>query len=316
MDIRKLKYFLSVVDEGSITAAARKIHIAQPALTRQIRLLEEGLGTRLLDRNHKGVVLTRAGEFLYGNALRLVADVDNVARKTKAIAEEEADSLSIGITTIHPYIPGISRVISRFRTQYPDIRLALESMLSGPQTTAILEGSIDAGLLFIDKDDEPLLDTLLIGTFRMAVITRRQPCLLDKVPTSLRDFDGAPFIRFKRDSTPGSYDRIDRYFSDAGITRHIVQECHDDITIRGLVATGMGYAIMPSILAAGDDNLIAYEFDDLPLYSPLMLAWRKDGKSPEVDLLCRIVMHMGQLTHDAEEQASIPAQLTREQTDP
>lgn len=290
MDIRKLKYFLAVVDEGSITSAAKKIPIAQPALTRQIRLLEERLDTRLLDRNHKGVVLTRAGEFLYDNAQRLVADFDNVAKKTKAIADGYADSLSIGITTIHPYIPGISGLISRFRAQYPDIRLTLESMLSGPQTTAILQGNIDAGLLFIEADDEPLLDTLPIGTFRMGVITRRHPSLLDKTPTSLRDFDGAPFICFKRNSTPGSYDHIDRYFRDAGITPNIVQECHDDITIRGLVATGMGYAIMPSILATGDDNLVAYEFDDLPIYCPLMLAWRKDGKSAEIESLCRVAM--------------------------
>lgn len=298
MDIRKLKYFLSVVDEGSITSAAKKIHIAQPALTRQIRLLEEALGTRLLDRNHKGVVLTRAGAYLYDHAVRLVADFDNVARKTKAMSDGYIDSLSIGITTIHPYIPSISGLISRFRTQYPDIRLSLESMLSGPQTTALLQGNIDAGILFIEPDDEPLLDTLPIGNFRMAVITRRHPSLLDKTPTSLRDFAGAPFICFNRNSTPGSYDRIDQYFRHAGITPHIVQECHDDITIRGLVATGMGYAIMPSILAKGDDNLVAYELDDLPIYSPLMLAWRKGDKSPEVESLRHVAMSMSTLMND------------------
>ncbi|WP_116474340.1 LysR family transcriptional regulator [Zobellella maritima] len=296
MDIRKLKYFLSVVDEGSITSAAKKIPIAQPALTRQIRLLEEGLGTRLLDRNHKGVVLTAAGAFLYDNALRLVADFDNVAKKTKAISNGEAGSLSIGITTIHPYIPGISGLISRFRTQYPDIKLSLESMLSGPQTSAILQGSMDAGILFIEPGDEPLLDTLPIGTFRMAVITRRQPGLQGKAPGSLRDLDGAPFIRFKRNSTPGSFDRIDRHLREAGIRPNIVQECHDDITIRGLVATGMGYAIMPSILAAGDDNLIAHELDDLPIYSPLMLAWRRGCKSAEIESLCAVAGEVGQLT--------------------
>ncbi|WP_375056103.1 LysR family transcriptional regulator [Zobellella sp. DQSA1] len=295
MDIRKLKYFLAVVDEGSITSAAKKIHIAQPALTRQIRLLEEGLGTRLLNRNHKGVVLTRAGTFLYDNAVRLVADFDNVAMKTKAISDGHIDSLSIGITTIHPYIPSISGLISRFRTQYPDIRLSLESMLSGPQTTALLQGNIDAGVLFIEPDDEPLLDTLPIGNFRMAVISRRHPSLLDKIPTSLRDFAAAPFICFNRNSTPGSYDRIDQYFRNAGITPHIVQECHDDITIRGLVATGMGYAIMPSILAKGDENLVAYEFDDLPIYSPLMLAWRKGDKSAEIESLRHVAMSMSTL---------------------
>ncbi|MBR9858135.1 MAG: LysR family substrate-binding domain-containing protein, partial [Gammaproteobacteria bacterium] len=158
--------------------------------------------------------------------------------------------------------------------------------------------------------DEPLLDTLPIGTFRMAVITRRHPGLPEKAPTSLRDFDGAPFIRFKRDSTPGSYDRIDRYFRNAGITPNIVQECHDDITIRGLVATGMGYAIMPSILAAGDDSLIAFELDDLPIYCTLMLAWRKSCKSPEVDLLCRVAMNADPLASDAEEQASMLARST------
>ncbi|PSJ43766.1 hypothetical protein C7H85_16105 [Zobellella endophytica] len=298
MDIKKLKYFLAVVDEGSITSAAKKIPIAQPALTRQIRLLEEGLGTRLLDRNHKGVVLTRAGTFLYDNAVRLVADVDNVARKTKAISDGHIDSLSIGITTIHPYIPSISELISRFRTQHPNTRLSLESMLSGPQTTAILQGNIDAGILFIEPDDEPQLDTLPIGTFRMAVITRRHPGLLDNPPTSLRDFAGAPFICFHRSSTPGSYDRIDQYFHNAGITPHIVQECHDDITIRGLVATGMGYAIMPSILAKGDDNLVAYELDDLPIYSPLMLAWRKGDKSAGIESLCHVAMSVNLLTNN------------------
>ncbi|MFH7585296.1 LysR family transcriptional regulator [Oceanimonas smirnovii] len=288
MDIKKLRYFLSVVNEGSITSAAKKIPIAQPALTRQIRLLEESLNTRLLDRNPKGVALTAAGEFLYENARRLLDEFDSIIMQTKEIADENTGSLAIGITTIHPYIPGISGLISRFRAQNPDIKLSLESMLSGPQTSAILEGHIDAGILFMESEDESLFDTYTISTYPMAVIASRYAGLPVTPPRSLHDLDGVPFIRFKRTSTPDSYDRIDQHFRNAGITPNVIQECHDDITIRSLVATGMGYAIMPGILATGDDNLIAYQLDDLDIDSSLKLAWRKRNTSREVETLLAI----------------------------
>lgn len=289
MDIKRLKYFLAVVDAGSITAAARRIPVAQPALTRQIRLLEERVGARLFERDRKGVSLTRAGQFLYDNGRRLVADLDSVAKKTRAISDGFSDSLSIGLTTIHPYIPRISSLISRFRAQHPGIRLTLESMLSGPQTNAILDGGIDAGILFTEREDDPRLAYLPIARYRMAVIVSRCHPVTEAPPTSLRAFADAPFIRFSRDSTPGSYDRVDRCFRQAGIVPNTVQECHDDITIRSLVATGMGYAIMPSIMVRGESDLVAYELEDLPITSQLMLAWRKDTGSKAVDEFCRMV---------------------------
>lgn len=295
MDIKKLKYFLAVVDAGSITAAARRIPVAQPALTRQIRLLEERVGARLFERDRKGVSLTRAGRFLYDNGRRLVAELDSVAKKTRAISDGFSDSLAIGITTIHPYIPSISSLISRFRAQNPSIRLTLESMLSGPQRKAILDGGIDAGILFTEREEDPRLAYLPIASYRMAVIVSRRHPLTEASPTSLRAFAEAPFIRFSRDSTPGSYDRVDRCFRRAGIVPNTVQECHDDITIRSLVATGMGYAIMPSIMVRGESDLVAYELEDLPISSQLMLAWRKDSSSKAVDELCRMIDSPGNI---------------------
>lgn len=289
MDIKKLRYFLAVVEAGSITAAARRIPVAQPALTRQIRLLEESVGARLLERDRKGVSLTRAGRFLYRQGRRLVAELDSVAKKTRAISDGYSDSLSLGITTIHPCIPSISALISRFRAEQPNIRLTLASMLSGPQTSAILDGGIDAGILFTERDDRARLDYLPLASFRMAVITSRRYPLTAAPPTSLSAFAEAPFIRFSRDSTPGSFDRVDRCFRRAGIVPNTVQECHDDITIRSLVATGMGYAIMPSIMALGERDLVAHELEDLPVSSQLMLAWRQEGRSGAVDALCRLV---------------------------
>ncbi|MDF9434659.1 LysR family transcriptional regulator [Chromohalobacter israelensis] len=289
MDIKKLRYFLAVVDAGSITAAAKRIPIAQPALTRQIRLLEERVGARLFERDRKGVSLTSAGQYLYNNSRRLVADLDSIANKTRAISDGYSDSLSIGITTIHPYIPSISNLISRFRGQNPGIRLTLESMLSGPQTSAILEGGIDAGILFTEEEDEPRFAYLPLASYRMAVIVSRRHPLTEGPPKSLCAFADAPFIRFSRDSTPGSYDRVDRCFQQAGIVPNTVQECHDDITIRSLVATGMGYAIMPSIMARGESELVAYELEDLSITSQLMLAWHQDNGSKAIDELCRMV---------------------------
>nr|WP_300306082.1 LysR family transcriptional regulator [Halomonas sp.] len=288
MDIKKLKYFLAVVDAGSITAAAKRIPIAQPALTRQIRLLEESIGAQLLERDRKGISLTPSGEFLYDNSRRLISEFESMAKKTRAISDGYSDSLSVGITTIHPYIPSISRLISHFRIQNPGIRLTLESMLSGPQTRAILEGGIDAGILFTEQEDEHRLAYLPLASYRMAVIASRHHPLTDVPPVSLQAFADAPFICFSRESTPGSYDRVDRCFRQAGIVPNTVQECHDDITIRSLVSAGMGYAIMPSIMAQGGNDLVAYELKDLAISSRLMLAWRKGSESKAVAELCRM----------------------------
>ena len=291
MDSKKLKYFLAVVEAGSIMRAAGRIPVAQPALTRQIRLLEEQVGARLLERDRKGVSLTHAGQFLYDNGRRLIDELEWVARKARTISDGYSDSLSIGITTIHSCIPGISNLISRFRAEHPGIRLTLESMLSGPQAQAIIDGELDAGILFTEQEDDPRLGYLPIASYRMAIVASRRHPLTKAPPTALRAFAEAPFIRFSRDSTPGSYDRVDRCFEQAGIVPNTILECHDDITIRSLVAAGMGYAIMPSIMARGESDLVAYEPDDLQIFSQLMLAWRKDSVSKTIDELCRMVSH-------------------------
>lgn len=283
MDTKKLRYFLAVVEAGSITAAARRIPIAQPALTRQIRLLEESIGARLFERDRKGVSLTQAGRYLHAASRRLLAELDGMAKRTRAISDGYSDDLSIGITTIHSCIPGISSLISRFRTQHPGIRLTLEIMLSGPQSRAIVDGSLDAGILFTEQEEDDELVYLPLASYRMAVIVNRLHPLNAEVPDSLHAFAAEPFIRFSRDSTPGSYDRVDNCFRQAGIVPNTIQECHDDITIRSLVAAGMGYAIMPGIMARGERELMAYELDDLDISSQLVLAYRQGGRSSAVE---------------------------------
>lgn len=258
MDTKKLKYFMAVVEAGSISFAAKQIPIAQPALTRQIHQLEADLGAVLFYRDRKGVSLTQAGHYLYANGKRLLAELEGVATRTQAIANGYHESLSLGISTIHPYIPSITALISRFRSRYPSTQLTLESMLSGPQAAAILAGRLDAGILFIERGDESRLDYYPLASFRMAVFTSRHHPLIASTPTSLKDFHDAPFIRFSRTSTPGSFDRLDKCFQKVGFIPNTVQECRDDITIRSLVATGMGYAIMPSIMALGDEDIVAY----------------------------------------------------------
>ncbi|MAY71469.1 LysR family transcriptional regulator [Halomonas litopenaei] len=290
MDIKKLRYFLAVVEAGSITAASRRIPIAQPALTRQIRLLEETIGARLFERDRKGVSLTKAGRYLHDHSRRLLAELDGVAKRTQAISDGYSDNLSIGITTIHSCIPGISTLISEFRRRNTAVRLLLETMLSGPQTKAIREGSLDAGILFTEKEEESGLVYTPLASYRMAVIARRQRSLNEVVPVSLSDFAAAPFIRFSRDSTPGSYDRVDNCFQQAGIVPNTIQECHDDITIRSLVAAGMGYAIMPGIMAKGEQDLVAYELDDLDIYSQLVLAFRKGTRLSAVKEFSRMAV--------------------------
>lgn len=295
MDIKRLKYFSLVVEYGSISAAAKKIPVSQPALTRQIMILEETVGARLLERTRSGVLPTSAGHFLYEKSQHLLAEINEISKKTRDISNGYIEFFTLGITPIHSYIPHVSHIIKSFRSCYPKTKLSLDSMLSGPQIIAIKDGDIDAGVVFMDHDVEPGIEYQLLSTFRMAVIFSRRHCLWETDPTSLSEFSNIPFIRFSRNSTPRSYDRIDRCFRAAGVTPNTIQECHDDITIRSLVAAGMGYAIMPGIMAVGNDQLQALELDDLMISSQLMLAWRQGRKSKAVESLSGIATSMAKI---------------------
>lgn len=142
MDIRQLTYFVSVVEQGSFTAAAEKLAIAQPSLSQQIMNLEEELGEPLLIRSRKGVELTEAGDIVLARAKRMIEEMDSLRSDFEARSETLEGAVQVGvIPTIAPFLlPGI---VASFRTLHPEVRVNLREELTSDLLSLVSSGEVD-----------------------------------------------------------------------------------------------------------------------------------------------------------------------------
>src|SRR3954469_6077406 len=155
IELRLLRYFAAVAEEGHVGHAAARLFISQPALSQQIRALEEQVGVPLFTRHARGVELTEAGGVLLSEAREVLARADRLEETVEELARGETDSVRIGIPPGVPpgLLPGL---LERFRASHPDARLEVVQLTTPDQLDALAAGSLDLGLV-----REPVADPRL-----------------------------------------------------------------------------------------------------------------------------------------------------------
>lgn len=206
MEFRQLSYFVAVVEAGTITEASRRVHVAQPALTRQIRLLEEDLGTRLLDRHARGVRLTMAGRALYEEALLLLDQRSQIKARLTALGSGRTGTLRLGITVAHLWVPEVARMMGQYRAQYPGVAFEVFPLLSGPQLERLSEGTLDAGVVYLDGPDYPGLDTLPLKHDSLVLALPESSPWAKCPPQCLADLQEEDFVWGFRSASPMYYE--------------------------------------------------------------------------------------------------------------
>jgi DNA-binding transcriptional LysR family regulator len=164
MELRHLRYFLAVGEEQHYGRAARRLRVAQPALSRQIQDLEEEIGFKLFERLPRGVRLSAAGQLFLEDARRILQEVtDAAARAARAarVARGQSGTLRVGFTESTSWRGVVPRSIRRFREVQPDAELQLQPLPSLVQLEAIRSGRLDAGFVFNMPKTDPELDGLL-----------------------------------------------------------------------------------------------------------------------------------------------------------
>ncbi len=149
MELRQLRYFVAIVEHGSLSRAARGLHIAQPALTQQIHLLEDELGAHLLHRSPRGVLPTEVGRKFYDHALAILKQVADCKSGILAFASHPAGAVAIGIPQSVSGILALP-LLKAARARYPDISIQLTEELSGNLTEQLRTGRINLSILFDD----------------------------------------------------------------------------------------------------------------------------------------------------------------------
>ncbi|MFT5644374.1 MAG: DNA-binding transcriptional LysR family regulator [Janthinobacterium sp.] len=283
IELRQLRYFVTVAEELHFGRAAKRLHMTQPPLSQTIFGFEAMLGTALFDRNRRGVALTAAGKALLPEARRLLAQAFDLPALVRHAAYGETGKLVLAFVSSADYsvLPPLLRA---YRASYPQVQITLQEATSDRQLDELLDGRIDLGLLIPPLSDKakaeldylPLLNEPLI-----LAAPADLPELCGKHEVSLSALPPLPLIIFPRVNSPGLYDAILAVFRAAGITPAIEQEAIQMQTIVSLVSAGMGIALVPQSVANLRRPGVAY----LPLTqaTPLVetgLAWRRDNASP------------------------------------
>src|SRR5579862_9283946 len=147
MELRHLRYFVAVAEEGHITRAAERLGIQQPPLSQQIRALEAELQVQLLRRKPRGVELTQAGEAFHAEARAILQQVERAVAAARRTGSGEAGHIGLGFTSSASFHPFVPRIIREFRAAYPLVALKLEESGTGELVDALVDERLDAAFV-------------------------------------------------------------------------------------------------------------------------------------------------------------------------
>lgn len=288
MELRHLRYFVAVAEELHFGRAAKRLRIAQPPLSLQIRQLEEEIGVQLFHRTKRRVLLTDAGRAFLQEARKTLAQVQRAVQVAQQTGRGEVGALSIGFinAAIYSLLPEILRI---FRTRFPQVALTLHELTTEEQVVDLLEGRIDIGFLRPPIRADNLNSMVVLREPFVVALPEAHP-LAEQAEIPLRELADAAFLMATRHHGPSLYDQIISLCQKAGFTPKVVQEADRMQTIVGLVAAGIGVALVPGSMQHLKRAGVVYrpiKHSDSTL--EIAIAWRKDDPSPCLRTLLEVV---------------------------
>jgi DNA-binding transcriptional LysR family regulator len=282
MELRHLRYFVAVADALSFARAARALNLSQPPLSRQIRALEEELGTALFARTKRSVQLTPAGAALLPEARRLLREADGLKAGAQRIAAGEVGTLALGFISVAAYnlLPELA---PEFRRRHPGVKLVLQEATSDVLIAGLRQGDLDVGLVLPPVDAPGLEYAPLVHDTLIAALPAGADQARGRGPIRLAALADEPFILFPRRVGSSLYDEIVGACRRAGFAPRIEQEAIQMQTIVSLVAARMGVALVPASLEHLRRTGVVYRpLADARSRVEIGIAWRAGDASPAV----------------------------------
>lgn len=290
IEVRHLRYFAAVADELSILAAARILHITQPALSRQIQDLEEAVGVALFERHAKGVQLTDAGVSLLKDAKDILARLEQARDRAHRIAQGLSGELKLGVLPTYLSMPRTLGILNHFRQHNPEVLLTIEPMLSSQQMRAIRAGEIDAGIMAWREAEDSSLSGIVLQRERFVLAMPQERAVQTQLPTHLADIAAEPFVWFSRDRSSAQHSLLIAECSKAGFVPKITQIGTDMPTVLGLVAAGMGFALVPASLQnLGPPSVTFIKLKDLSATFDIEFVYSLSRRSPTLSRIIESV---------------------------
>lgn len=278
MELRHLRYFAAVARELSFSRAAEQLHIAQPALSRQIRQLEDELGAELFDRSARPLRLTPAGKFFQGQTQQVLDRLTEARAATARIARGRRAWFSIGFvpSTLYDALP---EVIRRFREAQPAVEVGLSELTTVQQIEALKAGRIDVGFGRLRIEDDRIVGDAITEEPVVAVLPAGHRLARQK-RLSLAKLAPEPLLLYPAKPRPSYADQVLQMFHARELHPTVALEANELQTAIGLVVAGIGYALVPrSVQALNRDGLVYLPLGDAGVSSPVIMNCRAGDAS-------------------------------------
>lgn len=279
MEFTQLRSFLAVAELLHFSKAAERVHLSQPALSLQIRSLEEELGVKLFERSRQRTSLTAAGLVYCEEVRKVLSQMELAVARVRQAAQGKLGRLRIGfISTAAANI--VPQLIAEFRKTHPDVELELLHALTADQIAMLKRGVIDIGFFRVPTSEDNDIKTIIIHQEPFKLFLPISHPLAGKRELSLKDLDNEDFLVYARKNAPGFHDFLLQLLKDAGATPTMINEATDMYTLVSLVSAGVGLAVAPASVAHyGMPNVVARDLDGLPS-SKIALAFRANLSHP------------------------------------
>jgi LysR family nitrogen assimilation transcriptional regulator len=246
MDFRALRYFVKIVELGSLSRAAESLHIAQPALSHQLAMLEEELDTRLMSRSSKGVKPTAAGLTLYRNAQVMLRQLEQTRLEVRSEKQSVAGRVSIGLPTSTAAVLALPLLVA-VREKYPAIELEINDNGSGLLAELLVNGRLDLTMLFVDK---------AMRSVKALHLLTEELCLVSPISTcaavgsteapgtiSLADIENVGLVIST--TSNGLRQLVDQSFNGIAIKPRLIAELNTVTLLKDAVIANVASTILP-----------------------------------------------------------------------
>ncbi|HWL25104.1 MAG TPA: LysR family transcriptional regulator [Ureibacillus sp.] len=262
MNSRQLKYFKTIVDEGNITHAAEKLHMAQPPLSQQLKKLEEELGTTLIKRKNEWSI-TETGRLLYQHAKRILHEEEYIIQEIKDIEGGLKGTLSIGVSSsCAKFLP---KIISAYREKYPNVFIRVYKGDSSYLESLLVDEKVELALMLLPTNLTPYEVKKFNPEPFLVVMPSTWYETLNKDSITLKEANEYPILMLGSMEGYSIHENILNFFSLFQLVPNIVLECKDIFSILNFVSEEIGIAILPQseIYEIFSNKVKAIEIEDL-----------------------------------------------------
>ncbi len=248
MELRHLRYFMAVAEEQNVTRAARRLHVSQPPLSRQIRDLEDDLGVELFTRGPRSLTLTEAGKVFLGEARAVLMRADQAVHAVRVLGDVARGAVHIG------YAPSLSvqilpTALRTFETEAPGVRVHLHDLSSEECLRGLREGNLDLALTIEPSPGRGVkVEFEKLATYQVCCAVGRSHPLAALKKVSLKQLREERFIVYGKTDYPEYHAWLGRLFKPLACEPRIAEEYDSATSLIAAVEAGRGVALVPSCL--------------------------------------------------------------------